>query len=79
MGWVGGKPIQSFVLYLSDAFDTDACAPVRSKTFLTFWSMLEMGFSEIAGPGVPIKLTGLDWTGRTGDLSDSAGPIVRGY
>ena len=43
MGWVGTWPIQSFVLYLSDAFDTDACAPVRSKTIFTFWSMSEMG------------------------------------
>ena len=44
MGRVSTWPIQSFVLYLSDAFDTDACAPVRSKNIFTFWSMSEMGF-----------------------------------
>ena len=41
--------MQSFILYLSDAFDTDACAPVRSKNIFTFWSMSIHAGSRISG------------------------------
>ena len=42
-GWVRTWGIQRLVLYLSDAFDTDACAPVHPWDIFTFWSMSEMG------------------------------------
>ena len=43
MGWVSTRSIQSIILYLSDALDTDACAPVKSSAIFMFWSMSEIG------------------------------------
>ena len=77
MGWVGTRSIQSFILYLSDALDTDACAPVKSSALLMFWSMSEIGIvgrsrvsqnrkkSILGHPAQRARLSVVDWAGSS--------------